>query len=137
MELFLFLEWRLASFFLHFYYRMDENLGSGLTIKCVTTPRLNCRTHKKKINRKYVSKIINKPGKEHIDLEMYYRELLISKKIADEESIKKDNGSKEWLDSRFAVVYESCLLDKDVNKDRSFKACEIKRTIPIILSYFQ
>ena len=128
MELFFFLEWRLASFFLHFYYRMDENLGSGLTAKCVTTPRLNCRTHKKKLDgspRKYVSKIINKPGKEHIDLEMYYRELLISKKIADE-AIKKDNGSKEWLDSRFAVVYESCLLDKSVNKERSFKACELE-----------
>ena len=62
-----------------------KNLGSGMTAKCVTTPRLQCRTQKKRLDgpkRKYVSKIIQKRGKEHLDLEMFYRELLISKKIA-------------------------------------------------------
>ena len=103
-----------------------KNLGSGLTAKCVTTPRLECKTQKKKLDgskRKYVSKIIKKPGNEHLDLEMYYRELLISKKIAN---MAISKHSKEWLDSRFAVVYEKCLLDKEVNKETNFKQCELE-----------
>ena len=45
--------------------------------------------------RKYVSKIIQKPGNDHLELEMFYRELY-SKKIADMAIQKHSN---EWLDS--------------------------------------
>ena len=53
---------------------MEANLGSGLTAKCVTTPRLNCKTQKKRLEgskRKYVSKIIKKPKGDHVELEMF------------------------------------------------------------------
>ena len=112
-----------------------KNLGSGMTAKCVTTPRLECRTQKKRLDgskRKYVSKIIHKPGKQHLDLEMFYRELLISKKIAD---MAISTHSKEWLDSRFAVVYESCLLDQKVNKDQDFKACELENDTDYLILF--
>ena len=112
-----------------------KNLGSGMTAKCVTTPRLQCRTQKKRLDgpkRKYVSKIIQKPGNDHLELDMFYRELLISKKIADMAIL---NHSKEWLDSRFAVVYESCLLDKEVNKDQDFKQCELENDTDYLILF--
>ena len=41
-----------------------------MTAKCVTTPELQCRTMKKRLEgpkRKYVSKIIQKPGNDHLE----------------------------------------------------------------------
>ena len=43
--------------------------------------------------------------------------------------------SREWLDSRFAVVYESCLLDKEVNKDQDFKPCELENDTDYLILF--
>ena len=104
---------------------MDAILGKGLSAKCVTTPRLKCKTEKKRLagsRKKYVSKIVTKPSSSHIDKELYFRELIISKRII-KEAVKKH--SMKWLDSRFAIIYESCNLDLNVNKNRNLKACDL------------
>lgn len=102
---------------------MDKNLGEGLSAKCVIVPPLKCDNPDKNKKENRVSKIINEPANEKYEFDMYYRELLLAKKIMDE---SKKHHSKEWGESRFAGIDDVCKFKKDKNNDRDLKSCSLE-----------
>lgn len=103
---------------------MDKNLGEGLSARCVMIPPLKCGDSEKNKKENRVSKIINKPKNEKYEFDMYYRELLLAKKIMDE-SVKRHN--KEYSENRFAGIEDACYFKSNKNKDRDLKSCKLNK----------
>jgi len=98
---------------------MEQNLGKGLSAKCVIIPGKLCNSDKPQDN--YINKIVEMPLDDIHMKKILLNEILISKLIRKRTNdIKK---STEWLEDQFGIIEDVCPL-KDFTES-IIKKCDI------------
>ena len=95
---------------------MEQNLGTGLSAKCVLIPGKLCKSNIKDDN--YINKIVEMPIDDIHMKKILLNEILISKLI--KKRGLKNKKSMEWIESHFAIIEDVCQL-------REFKKAIIKK----------
>lgn len=95
---------------------MEQNLGSGLSAKCVIVPGNVCNNNKK--DPDYINKIVEIPSENSIMKKILLNEIVISKLIKE-----RNKKGQDWLDNRYGIIEEVCPLKKITKSIK--KKCEL------------
>lgn len=77
---------------------MHNNLGTGMTAKCIINPSLKCGNFKR--SHKYISKIV--------EINNDIINSIINNEIEISKLIKKSGKSLKWIDNNFALIERVC-----------------------------